>query len=402
MGVTCSKLCSTEEKETEKQIERSAKDFKNNILINNDNENDDDNFEKKDQIIELRKEPSKYELFKEKFELKLPEFGQHIESQQFNEKISENIQEYMMKTPFQKPSYIRLNEDLYDIGPIQFNNGNLYKGTWNENIIMDGIGNYYIQEGNLFIEGIWNNGKSIYGRIFYPNNNIYIGDIKNSSCNGKGKLIFENDNTYEGDFIDGELEGNGKYTFSDGTTYEGKFIKSDFKGHGVLKWTNGIIFEGDFNGSSLNNYGKLTGLGEEYEGNFLNNYFNGEGKYIFSDGSIYEGDFESGYKNGKGKFIKKDSFIYEGSWSNNFPHGFGTFTFNDIIIKGIWRNGINAEISKKDGDDNEEFNPEMLNFKIPYQNLKPESLPNLNILNNFKNFGSDLNPSYLNSIEENI
>lgn len=408
MGVaSCTKLCSHNEYEieklffTEKELPNKNNDLNNENNNNIKNDEDNNNDIEKEEIKEIKKEPTKLELFKEKFESRLPDFGNHIEKQQFTEKIPENIQNYMIENSFQIPEHIKLNENIYEIGPIQFKNGNLYEGNWNESIVMDGTGRYYIDDGNLFIEGIWNNGKSIYGRIFYPNNNIYIGDIKDSSCHGKGKLIFENGNIYEGDFVEGEIEGEGVYTFQDGTTYEGKFSKSDLKGHGIMKWTNGIIYEGEFDGTTLNNFGKLTGNNEEYEGNFMNNFFNGKGKYTFNDGSIYEGDFDSGYKSGTGKFTKKDEFIYEGSWSNNFPHGFGTFTYNNIIIKGIWRNGINAEISKKEGDINDDFNPEMLNFKVPNQSLKPETSPNLNIMSSIKNFGYEKVPSYLKSIEEN-
>ena len=38
--------------------------------------------------------------------------------------------------------------------PIQFENGNIYSGNWNEKLKMDGFGQYYIKEGNLFVEGI--------------------------------------------------------------------------------------------------------------------------------------------------------------------------------------------------------------------------------------------------------
>jgi len=37
--------------------------------------------------------------------------------------------------------------------------------------------NRYIKEANLFVEGIWDAGKLIYGRVFFPNENIYEGEI---------------------------------------------------------------------------------------------------------------------------------------------------------------------------------------------------------------------------------
>ena len=68
-----------------------------------------------------------------------------------------------------------------------------------------------------------------------------------------------------------------------------------------------------------------------------------------------------------------------------------------MSIKGIWRNGINAEILKFEGSNSNEFNQKQLNFKIPEVHLMPEKLPNLTNVNHFKNFAFDNNPSYLNS-----
>ena len=383
-------------------IKREEKNpFKINNIITNLNEINNvnnDNNNNNNKIEEEISEPNKNDIFKKKFETKLVEFGEYITQEQFNEKIPESILTYMSKNQFEIPNDININNELYEMNPIKFKNGNIYQGSWNENIVMDGFGKYYIEAGKIFIEGIWDNGKSIYGRIYYPNNNIYEGHINNSTCHGKGKILFESGDTYKGDFVDGEIEGEGIFTFSDKTTYEGKFVKGDFNGHGIMKWPFGTTYEGEFNGAYLNNYGKLyDNNGEVYEGNFKNNYYNGKGKYTFNDGSIYEGDFELGLRNGKGIYTKKDEFSFEGSWANDYPHGFGTYTSGDIQIKGIWRNGINAEISKFEGGKIDEFNRDLLNFKIPDINLIPERLPNLNKATNFRNFGYSNYPSYLNS-----
>ena len=400
MGITnCSEICSTTQFEMENQISginRTDLNKPNDINYNNNNNNDN---KIKKEII---KEKTKYELFQEKFESKLPNFGQYIEKEQFIEKIPEKANFYMTENEFKLPEEIKINENIYEMKPILFKNGNIYEGYWNENIIMDGKGKYYIEDGNLFIEGLWDNGKSIYGRIYYPNNNIYEGYIKNSNCHGKGKLIFETGELYEGDFVAGDIEGYGKYTFSDKTTYEGNFTKGDFKGIGVIKWPFNITYEGEFSGPALNGYGKLfDNNGEKYEGNFKNNFFEGKGKYTFQDGCTYDGDFERGVRNGKGIYEKNNEFSYEGMWANDYPHGFGTFVFGNISIKGIWRNGINAEITIIEGGNDNDFNHDILNFKIPDTNLIPNRLPNLQVSSNIQNFGIANIPSYLNSKDNN-
>ena len=405
MGVTsCLEICSKNENEfvnpfseIKKQEEANKKGEnnkeENNILNNSDNDINNINEEQ-------LKEDYKFKAFKNKFETVLPNFGQYIDKEQFNENIPENARSYMDQNEFQLPDNLHINENIYEMQPIKFKNDNLYEGYWNENIIMDGLGKYYIADGNLFIEGVWDNGRSIYGRIYYPNNNIYEGFINNSNCEGKGKLIYDTGEIYEGDFSNGELDGEGKLTFADKTIYEGQFSKGEINGKGIMKWPNGIIYDGYFSKGTLNYQGKLIGNGQEqYEGNFQNNFFSGKGKYTFEDGSTYEGDFESGLRNGKGIYIKKDEFSYEGSWANDYAHGFGTYSFGSVNVKGIWRNGYNAEITKVEGCEINDFNHEILNFKIPAINLKTESLTNLMTGNNIKNFASSNNPSYLNSKE---
>jgi hypothetical protein len=173
----------------------------------------------------------------------LPEFGEYISHENFYEKLPMNARSDLSKNKFQIPNDININNELYQMKPIKFKNDNIYWGNWNENIIMDGEGKYYIEAGKIFIQGVWDNGKSIYGRIYYPSNNIYEGYISNSLCHGKGKIIYESGDIYEGEFNDGEIEGNGKFTFADKTTYEGKFVKGDFNGQGVMVWPLGITYE---------------------------------------------------------------------------------------------------------------------------------------------------------------
>ena len=375
---------------------------KNEIEFNNQNtkqEKQNNNINLIDGHIIIN---NNYTKFTKQFEEKLPHFGQYFDINQFKQEIPENAKNYMIENVLNIPEKYKKYGTIYEIKPIQFENGNIYSGNWNENYKMDGLGQYYIKEGNLLVEGIWDDGNLVYGRIFYSNDNIYEGEINNSNYHGKGKLIFNNGEIYEGDFVDGEITGHGIFTFSDGTTYEGELVMGEFKGHGVMKWINGIQFEGDFSGPTLSSYGKLTGdNGEEYEGDFYNNYYNGKGKYTYSDGSTYEGDFEFGLKNGKGTFNKKDMFTYEGDWANNQPHGFGKFYYNNYIIKGVWRNGINVEISNYEKGDPNDFNANILNFKVDEFSLLPQHLPNLDNMDvTIKKFGVESSPSYLNTMND--
>jgi len=320
-----------------------------------------------------------YNNFTKKFNSKLHFLGKYFDISEFRKMIPTNAYNYMIQNVLNIPENIVQNKSTYEMKPVQFENGNIYSGNWNEKYKMEGYGQYYIKDANLFVEGIWIEGKLIFGRIFFPNGNIYEGDIKDSSFDGKGKLIYNNGDIYIGDFLDGERMGKGKYIFNDGTTYEGELLNSEFKGHGIMKWINGVEFEGNFNGLTLIGFGKLkdNNSGDSYEGNFDNNYFNGYGTYSFSDIGIYEGEFEYGLRNGKGTYKNKDGLFYEGEWANNLPNGIGKFGCKEFIVRGVWKNGKNLEITDFIKGSVHNFDKNKLNFKVPNFNLCPQLLNNL-------------------------
>ena len=320
-----------------------------------------------------------YINFLKKFNSKLHYFGKYFDIYEFRQIIPEKANNYMIQNVLNIPKNIAVNKLTYEMKPVEFQNGNIYSGNWNEKYKMEGYGQYYIKEANLFVEGIWQSGKLIFGRIFFPNENIYEGEIKNSSFMGKGKLIFNNGDIYMGDFNDGERTGNGKYYFNDGTIYEGEFLNGEFKGHGIMKWINGIEYEGNFNGLILMGKGKLINKnkGDSYIGNFDNNYFNGYGIYTYENNGSYEGEFDYGLINGRGIYKNKDGLYYEGEWEKNLPNGVGKLGCNDFIVKGIWENGKNTEITDFIKGSVSDFDKNSLNFEIPSFSLFPQLLTNL-------------------------
>ena len=320
-----------------------------------------------------------YINYSKKFNSKMHYLGKYFDISEFNRIIPKNAYNYMIQNVLNIPSDIVPKRAVYEMKPVQFENGNIYSGNWSEKYKMDGYGQYYIKEANLFVEGIWEEGKLIYGRIFFPNENIYEGGIKNSSFNGKGKLIFNNGDIYIGDFLDGERTGKGKYLFSDGTVYEGELLNSEFKGHGIMIWVNGIEYEGNFNGLILTGIGKLRdhNSGDIYEGNFDNNYFNRYGIYYYSNFGSYEGEFDFGIKQGRGTYKNKNGIIYEGEWNNDLPDGIGKFKCKEYIVKGVWKKGKNLEITDLIKGSMHNFDKKILNFKIPKFNLYPQLLSNL-------------------------
>ena len=323
-----------------------------------------------------------YDNFTLLFEDKLQNFGKYFE-QEFNTLITPEILAYMTENPFSlNPEQYEISE-VYEMKPIEFNNGNVYKGGWNENLKMEGQGKYYLKEDGVLAEGLWKEGNLVYARVFIGKEDsfdIYEGEMKNSSFYGKGKLILSNGVIYEGDFIDGEKTGNGKIIFEDKTVYEGGVEKGDLNGKGKMIWTNGYEYEGDFGFNKLCGNGILKSPnGEIYEGEFKNNLFNGYGKYTFKNGNTYEGQFLYGIKKGKGVYKCLNKFEYDGDWDNDLPCGVGKLSdWNKTgVIKSTWRYGNIMEEPVYEQGTSENFEDIDLNIVPDQIALNIKDLSNL-------------------------
>ena len=323
-----------------------------------------------------------YDNFTLLFEDKLQNFGKYFE-QEFNTLITPEILAYMTENPFSlNPEQYEISE-VYEMKPIEFNNGNVYKGGWNENLKMEGQGKYYLKEDGVLAEGLWKEGNLVYARVFIGKEDsfdIYEGEMKNSSFYGKGKLILSNGVIYEGDFIDGEKTGNGKIIFEDKTVYEGGVEKGDLNGKGKMIWTNGYEYEGDFEFNKLCGNGILKSPnGEIYKGEFKNNLFNGYGKYTFKNGNTYEGQFLYGVIKGKGVYKCLNKFEYDGDWDNDLPCGVGKLSdWNKTgVIKSTWRYGNIMEEPVYEQGTSENFEDIDLNIVPDQITLNIKDLSNL-------------------------
>ena len=333
-------------------------------------------------------------------EKKLKEIGKFIPKNEF-EKLINNEINYVMKhkkVDFGKYIAIDLSSN-FELNPFQFNKTNdIYKGSWNEDMEIEGYGIYYNYSKEIIIEGIWQNGINIYGRIFFPNKEIYQGEIKNSLPNGKGEYYNSNGDKYKGTFINGEISGNCEIMFEDNAKFEGNIEKGHFQGEGKMTWENNIVYIGNFKNSMLEGKGSISMIinmkKEKYEGDFSENEFNGKGKYIFNNGDEYKGEFENGIKKGKGIYTKnsedKGKIIFEGIWSDDLPNGNGVLSYGKNKLKGFWRNGDFMSFN----DDNKDINNSSFinidkNIKPPNINIFPNSLSHLNQNMNFSRYTNE-------------
>ena len=351
-----------------RQSEPEAK-LESNAAINND-------------IYKVKKKnPEDYNSFMHLFESNLQYIGKYISEQDFNTFIPEENKKYMMEHPMEKVKELCNKLESYEVKPVEFQNGNIYYGGWNDYLKMEGYGKYYLKEDSVLAEGFWQNGDLIYARVFLPNGDIYEGEMNESIFNGKGKLITKKGDIYEGDFVNGEKHGNGKMIFDDKTVYEGIFDKGEFK-KGKMKWPNGYIYNGCFEGAKLSGLGSLSNpTGDIYEGNFSNNLFNGKGKYIHENGDVYEGDFQYGVRKGKGVYNASHKYEYNGDWDNNLPCGVGQLSnWNKKgVIKCTWRYGQIMEEPFYEAGSESDFKAIDLNLQPVEMNLNTRELSHLEI-----------------------
>ena len=396
----CKQLCEIKEIEEKFDIinynySNDCNEKKSNI---NSNKTGDSSFIRQITVDE------NYLSFKKSFEEKLHLIGKYISISDFETLIPDYARRYMTENILDISKYLTPEIKTYEIRPVEFIGGNVYKGNWNDKCEMQGYGQYYLKEEKVLAEGVWKEGCLIFARVFLPNGDLYEGGFQNSIFNGFGKLISNNGEIYEGNFENGEKTGICTYLFPDGTIYNGNILNGFFNGEGSMKWNNGIKYEGKFIHSSLEGFGVITNLeGDKYEGFFVKNNMNGKGKYSYDNGDIYEGNYEEGKRKGKGIYIKNDGFIYDGEWDNDLMNGFSKIIYKNYCINCFYRNGEINEIGlykhKNQPEDNYNFLYNMIvEFKPEKSGFNNIIFPHLEYENsNFSQYGPEIVPSFMNN-----
>lgn len=220
--------------------------------------------------------------------------------------------------PFEYP--IRVVGGDY-AGPVVLSDGSVYDGQWREGKRL-GKGRYFTSSGGL-LQGIWNNGLHIYGRVVYPNGDHYEGEYIHMRRHGSGTFqslycTIE----YKGTWKHDKKHGFGCEKLADGCQYEGYFEEDMRHGEGQLIKSNGDVYIGGFKQGKQSGYGKWTRQdGKRYEGEWEEGVIQGKGTLISKD-KAYTGQFVQGKKEGMGVLTWGD-FKYEGEFAGNKMHGKG-------------------------------------------------------------------------------
>lgn len=274
------------------------------------------------------------------FDSNLPQSGRYITEQELMEKTNPTV---LLTERRLSPLDTADNSDRRTFEkdlPIEFNDGTVYKGSWNFQGKKQGYGMLIKQDGSKY-EGFWNNDKiDGKGRYIDCKGNYYEGEWKDGKANGQGTLCVENGSKYEGSWVDDTQEGYGEEVFPDGTSYKGNYSKGQKSGQGKFFWGDGTFYEGEFNESVISGKGTIKWIdGRSYIGEWANNKMNGQGEFNWPDGKRYVGEYRNDKKEGYGTYYWSNEKYYQGNWMNNKQHGEGAYVLKEKTIRGYFRYG---------------------------------------------------------------
>lgn len=173
----------------------------------------------------------------------------------------------------------------------------------------DGLGMIQYEDGNIYY-GEWKNGWKTHGKMRYINGDVYSGEFKNENYHGKGTLTLSNGDVYSGELKNGICHGKGTFTWSNGDILDGIW-ENGVKVSGKLSYSDKrptrIINR--YRLYVIGYEGEMQFLNKKREV-----LFNGMGTVTLSNGNTFYGLFIEGMidTTGKGKYIiTKTNDIFE-------------------------------------------------------------------------------------------
>ena len=238
-------------------------DFKTQITFISENKSEKSDIgtfdEKKENNIFYfpTKLKSNYKQIKQNFENSMKNQAEFITDKDFEE-ILEKTNDYLIDIDFPKEIEETQEQNSFIPPPIKFNNGQIYKGSWNIKNQRHGFG-INISPDGLIYKGLWNNDKiGNYGLFLEKTGNYVKGELKDGKLEGKGEMEIKGKFKYIGDFKNDKPNGKGILKDDEkGFEYNGEIVNGIKEGKGSLKFIDGIKYEGDFKNDVYDGIGVL-------------------------------------------------------------------------------------------------------------------------------------------------
>lgn len=206
--------------------------------------------------------------------------------------------------------------DFFGDGSFQFESGEVYSGSW---------------EDNQFTG---------YGSLSYPDIGTYEGNFSGFKKEGTGTFTWASGDVYTGQWEDDAMEGKGIYTFATGGELEGAFRENQFwSGTYTVSNTSGS-YKVDYLGGEMCSAEIHFSDGTTYSGDFSDGKLNGTGEMYYANGDTYAGAYRDGVRSGYGTYVWVTGDQYKGHWTDDVIDGKGVYTFaSGMTLDGSFSKG---------------------------------------------------------------
>lgn len=196
-------------------------------------------FDKNIQQSEVGTDDDKDNKMTNKLMNSLKSYGKLIPDNNFEE-ILKNINKYINKIEFPKEIENHKEDNCLIIQPIEFSNGEIYKGSWNRNNQRHGFGINIKPDGTIY-KGLWDKDKiGKYGLFLDSKGNYYKGYLKDGKMEGEGEMEIINKSKYKGNFNNDFPNGKGELEdYEKGCKYNGDMVDGKKK----VKENQNIVME---------------------------------------------------------------------------------------------------------------------------------------------------------------
>jgi hypothetical protein len=259
------------------------------------------------------------------------------------------------------------NDQIEYILTFHLPNNDYYSGHFDMNLT--GKGKYFSHEGSE-LDGTFEKGICVKGRITYKNGDIYEGDLKNNERSGVGKYTFTSGSAshYSGEWLNSNMHGKGQLFFKDKSHYNGTWHFGKMA-EGELNLHNGDKVQGTFKDDELFIDGTyFFKNGDRFEGPLINFKKDGPGKYFWNDKSFVEGYWEEDLQFNSAKIVYQDNSRFEGIFEYGLRTGEGVFFYPDgqkvLKVTSSFEKGVKHGMEQVDFSDGSVFKVNWINGKM--------------------------------------